>query len=306
MSFGACLLIMKTICFDIEATDGDEILELSIYDVDGCKEIYHSYFKPVRSREWPNSQTVHHITPQMVADAPTFSRERDVVRGVLDEADAIVGFAIDNDLKYMRANGVEVPANVAVVDARIWYGLVYGKEQGIEFNAVPRLAVCANALGIPFSEQAEAHSASNDTRVTVEIFRRMLAYCGAGALSAELIASMNCRYEREREGFMRIHAHGYISLVRRGAGYMLKNNHAFPERYDHVIEVESRFAAESDLRNRFEQRRMPGDPAVYRLSDRDLRYFKAYSNAYDADREARCKDFLSRKKGREVNLAFRF
>ena len=117
---------------------------------------------------------------------------------------------------------------------------------------------------------------------------------------------MNVLNERGRAEHMRLHAHGYISLVRKGAGYMLKNNHECPERYDHVIEVESRFAAESDLRKRFEQRRMPGDPALYKLTDRDLRYFKAYSNAYDADREARCKDFLVRKKGREVNLAFRF
>lgn len=191
---------MKAICFDIEATDGDEILELSIYDVDGCKEIYHSYFKPVRSREWPNSQAVHHITPQMVAAAPEFGREREAVRRVLDEADVIVGFAIDNDLKYMKANGVAIPANVAVIDARIWYGLVYGKEQGIEFNSVPRLAACANALGIPFSEEQEAHSASNDTRVTVELFHRILADCGAGVLSTELIAAMADRYEREPRG----------------------------------------------------------------------------------------------------------
>lgn len=297
---------MKTICFDIEAADSDEILELSIFDVEDCREIYHSYFKPVKAREWPNSEVKHHISPRMVADAPAFSSERSVIRRIVAASDAVVGFGMDNDIKWLRLGGVTIPPDKQIIEAKNWYWIVYGKEQNIEYNNVPKLSVCANALGISFSEETEAHSATNDARATMELFQLILDQCGGGKLSPELIASMNVLNERGRAEHMRLHAHGYISLVRRGAGYMLKNNHAFPERYDHVIEVESRFAAESDLRNRFEQRRMPGDPAVYRLSDRDLRYFKAYSNAYDADREARCKDFLSPKKGREVNLAFRF
>lgn len=297
---------MKAICFDIEATDDDEILELSVYDVHGRNEIYHSYFKPVKSREWPNSQAIHHITPQMVASEPAFCSERAVVRRLVAEADVIVGFAVDNDIKYMKANGVEIPASVRVIDVRSWYGLIYGKEQGLGFNAVPRLAVCAHSLGIPFSEEEEAHSAGNDTRVTVELFHRMLADRCGGILTGALIDEMADWYEREREADVRCHAHGYISLVRKAGGYMLKNNHVCPEASDHVIEVESRFVAEHEIREKFARKLMPGrDLPVYRLDDKDLRFFSGYTNSYDATREAICKSIYNARKSRKTNLNFR-
>lgn len=296
---------MKAICFDIEATDGDEILELSIYDVDGCKEIYHSYFKPVKSREWPNSQAVHHITPQMVADAPTFASERADIRRIVADADAILGFAVDNDIKYMKANGVEIPRGTPVIDARLWYGLVYGERQGLEFNAVPRLTVCANALGIPFSEEEDAHSATNDTRVTVDLFARILDDLGDGDLTRDLIDRMDARYEQEREAWLRGHAHGFISLVRKGNGYLLKNNQQRPEQAELVIEVESRFVAEHELRERFARKQLPGDLPLYQLSDKDLRFFSAYTNGYDAAREAICKSLYNARKSKKTNLSFR-
>lgn len=40
---------MNLISLDIEATDSGEILELSIFQYEDAKEIYHSYFKPIHS-----------------------------------------------------------------------------------------------------------------------------------------------------------------------------------------------------------------------------------------------------------------
>lgn len=296
---------MKTICFDIEATDADEILELSIFDVEARTEIYHSYFKPAKSREWPNSQAVHHITPQMVSGAPAFASERAAIRRIVAEAEAILGFAVDNDIKYMKAGGVEIPAGTPVIDARLWYGLVYGRQQGLEFNSVPRLTVCANALGIPFSEEDEAHSATNDTRVTVDLFARILDDLNGGVLTPDLITDMDERYEREREAWLRTHAHGFISLVRKGNGYLLKNNQQRPEHTELVIEVESRFVAEHELRERFSRRQLPGDLPLYQLGDKELRFFRAYANTYDAAREAICKSLYNARKSRKTNLTFR-
>ena len=66
----------KYIVLDTETTGlnaaEDEILQVSIIDNEGAV-LFDSYIKPTQHTEWAEAERIHHITPEMVADAPTIA-----------------------------------------------------------------------------------------------------------------------------------------------------------------------------------------------------------------------------------------
>ena len=299
---------MNLICLDIEATDNGEMLELSIINRADCTTVYHSYFKPLTARSWPNSQAVHHITPEMVKDAPSIRKEKTDIQKIIDTADGIIGFAVDNDIRYLAESGISVSENSIVLDVRDWFWYYKGKELGIEFGSVPRLAKCAELLGFEFSEESEAHSASNDTLMTIKIFDALVALADTGLSLPETVKRFEVLFEEEKRLHAEKMAKGYLSLVYTPKGYLLKNNlNQAPSDAVHSIAVESRFLAEHDIRERFRKRETAADSGVYDLRRSDIEFFKGYSNVYDPEKE----DFYrhlskARKKAKSgLNISFR-
>ncbi len=273
---------MNAICFDIEATDNGEMLELSVYGYPDKNEIYHSYYKPSKARCWPISEKVHHITPAMVADKPLFKEERHRVQQLVDAADILIGFSVDNDIKYLKDNGISIADNQRVLDVRSLYELIHGKSLGVPFGNMPGLGVCAENIGIPFTEDKEAHSAGNDTLKTIEVMELLLTtFQGGRTFSAETVDEVNRLYEEARETYLRESARGYISLVKCGDCYRIKNNREPRDRAEYSIEVASRYIAEQELQERFAKRQKTKDSELYRLNADDIKFFHAYPNVYD-------------------------
>ncbi len=102
---------MNLISLDIEATDNGEMLELSIIRHADSQIVYHSYFRPSTARSWPNSQAVHHISPEMVKDSPSIMQEKKRIQDIIDKADGIIGFAIENDIKYLADSNRSIGKN---------------------------------------------------------------------------------------------------------------------------------------------------------------------------------------------------
>ena len=228
---------MNLICLDIEATDNGEMLELSVINHADCRTVYQSYFHPVTARSWPNSQAVHHITPAMVRDAPPVKKERRKIQTIVNAADGIIGFAVDNDIRYLKGNGIPVREDIRVIDVRDWFWYYKGRHLDIDFGSVPRLARCAELLGFEFSEESEAHSAANDTLMTIRLFNALLEEAGTGLPLDETIARFETLFEEERRLHAEKMARGFISLVRTPKGYVLKNHHQHPASDDeHSIE----------------------------------------------------------------------
>lgn len=277
---------MNAICFDIEATDNGEMLELSVYAYPDKNEIYHSYYKPPRARRWPISEKVHHITPEMVADKPLFKAERRRVQQIVDAADILIGFSVDNDIKYLKDNGISIADSKRVLDVRNLYELIHGKSLGVPFGNMPGLGVCAENIGIPFTEEAGAHSAGNDTLKTLDVMDLLLTtFNGGRVFSAETVDEVNRLYDETREEYLRESARGYISLEKCGDCYRMKNNREPRDRADYSIEVASRYIAEHELRERFAKRQKTKDSDLYRLTADDIKFFQAYTNEYDEVKE---------------------
>ncbi len=299
---------MNLICLDIEATDNGEMLELSVINHADCSTAYHSYFRPPTARTWPNSQAVHHISPNMVKDAPSIKKERPAIQRIINAADGIVGFAIDNDIRYLQGSNIEVGDNTKIIDVRDWFWYYKGKHLDIEFGSVPRLAKCAELLGFEFSEESEAHSAANDTLMTIKLFNALVEEAHIDLPLEEAISQFETIFEEERRLHAEKMAHGFISLIRSPKGYLLKNNHQHPSAdAEFSIEVPGRFQAEHDIREKFRKRETPADPNFYALRKSDIEFFQAYTNTYDAEKEDFYRHLTKAKKKAKsgLNLTFR-
>lgn len=294
---------MNMICLDIEATNKGEVLELSVIRFEDNVEIYHSYFKPVHSQNWPTN--IHHITPEMVKGAPIFSNERSNIQHIINNTDAIIGFALHNDTKYLRNNGIIIPNNVYLLEVQEWFWYYKGKTLGIDLNAVPRLSKCAEILGHDFSEDKDAHSATNDTLMTISIFKDLLSNNLTKDINARLIQDFEKNLEIEKRLHAERIAKGIISLIKCKEGYYIKNN-AFGiiETSELAIAVNSRYIAEHDIREKFRRKEIKPNSGIYRLNDSDIEYFIHYSNVYDYLKEESLRCIYNAKKSHKKNLNF--
>lgn len=264
---------MKIICLDIEAADNGEMLELAVVDFVDDTKLYHSYFKPERTRKWPISQEVHHISPAMVRDAPKFKAQRSRVQQIIDEADAVMGFAVDNDLKYLRTHGILIPQSKRIIEVQKWFWIYMGKELGFAIDAVPRLSRCAEFLNLEFNEAEDAHSAANDTGMTVKVMKSLMEKNGDCDLNEDSVNRFEMRYSAEWDRHIEDKAHGFISLIESEKGYIVRNNSQRPESASRLmIEVKSRYVAEHDIRTRFRKLEISPESGLYRLREQDISY----------------------------------
>lgn len=291
---------MKYIAFDAEFAI-NEVLELSVYHWDSetpdeqPAEVFHQYFKPRNEHRWPGSERVHHISPRMVAHRPHFSRFRDMVQRLVDEADCLVGFAIQNDIDALAREGIKGLDRKLAVDVRDMHWLCHGRLAGIELDSRRGLSVTAGELGIDFSE-SDAHGASYDTLKTMQCFVRLIQdfedmslreAAGTGQEVSEdgFLARYLQKWDTEREKYYREYAKGWIALVEAREGYRLKASRIAPPSGDKVvsvIHVMARMRGLDEIDARFTRKRHPEDRHVYCLDDSDIRWFAGYSNEYDA------------------------
>lgn len=284
---------MKILCLDAEFAVM-EILELSVWempewpDSDIRRQSYHGYFRPVRERRWPGSQRVHHISPEMVAAKPPFRTERHRLQQLIDSADLIVGFAIDNDLEALAREGITGLDRKPSVDVRDLFWLAAAPSTREPLESRKGLAWTAGELGVEFSEKL-AHGADYDTRVTLKCFETLMqgyrTKGPAGERGQETLARYFDEWDREREAYAREFAKGYIALIPGPNGsYRVRSSRQAPDtdKALTVIRVAARNRAMDEIDARFDKRRNPHDSRTYLLKPVDIEWFENYSNEYDS------------------------
>lgn len=282
---------MTIYCLDAEFAENEELLELSVFSLEG-KEVYHSYYKPERIEDWRTD--IHHITPEMVADKPTFTSKVNEVETFLGGADVITGFAVNNDLRVLSRSGVEGLDKVCVLDVKDMFWYMKGRGEGMSPFAVPSLIVCAQALGMNFGEDV-AHSASADTRATVESFNILMnLFMEAEKPEAgNEIALFVSHIDEAKKKFIEEGAKGFVSVLKVGDVYKLKVSHLPKDASDKSVVVEvavaDRYLAEYELRKMLKKKEVPGKQGFYRLNAKQLDDIRAYTNEYDAEQSAWCK-----------------
>lgn len=283
---------MEIICLDAEFTENEELLELSVFNLEG-KEIYHQFYKPENITDWRTD--IHHITPEMVAKELPFSKRRKEVQQLLDSAFALTGFAVGNDLRVLSRSGITGTETKRVIDVKDMYWYLRGIKEEMNPFSVPSLLICANALGLDFSEE-EAHSASADTEATLKVFNLLFNEFksgeGSGLKDEDVVDMFAAKIERARARFVEEGAKGFVKVYRQGDKYKIKYGHnreADPKGLVAEIEVADRYKAEYEIKKMLKKKELPDKWGIYKLTPKLLEDLKRYKNTFDAEESAWCK-----------------
>lgn len=307
---------MSLICLDAEFANGSRMLELAIHALDDAP-LFHEYFKPVGMRYWRSD--IHHITPKMVAGKKPFGAYLSRIQRIVDGAERVIGFAVNNDFEKMSREGITGLEVKKVVELRDWFWMCIGQYEDVPYGSGPGLAAVAERLGIAFDEGAE-HTASGDTLMTLECFRRLYAIYSEKFLTPEQqqlpveegVELFDAIYDREREPVMREMAHGYCTVLLTPKGHKLRFGHSQPSRCHAeegesqnteilTIEVADRYKAEVEIRKKLSKRQSRNLIGVYGLRPADLDAIRRYSNTYVmADSEYY--HSLVRSRGKAISL----
>ena len=276
------------VCLDAEFADGDELLELSIYSLDRRK-LYSSRFKPAHRSTWDSS--IHHITPQMVADAPSFASELPKVRQIIDHASHLIGFAIDNDISHLRSQGVKNLSDKHIIELRDWYWINHGLKVGLDLFQGVSLASVVETLQLQFGEEG-MHSADGDTLATLDsfllLYERFRKHRNINESFNRTIELFDDEYSREKLEYDRTHAEGYAFLLKMNEGYSLRIKREEPRKTSRIaaiIKVADRQRAGVELRNMLGKRPQPAK-GIYSLRESDIERFSQYANSFDSDEHA--------------------
>ena len=152
--------------FDLEMTGGntryDEILQFSIVDLyKGV--VFNEYIKPRKCKSWKDTEAIHHITPAMVKDCFTINAYQATIKNLFKHADMVIGYGIENDLRFMKKDKIFVGKNTIIYDLQKSFSRVYSND-----NNMPSLKSCADYCRCP--NLGKAHNSLIDTYITAYCF----------------------------------------------------------------------------------------------------------------------------------------
>ncbi len=284
---------MRIICLDAEFADNEELLELSVFSTDG-QEIYHRFYCPEKIETWRTD--IHHISPEQVAGLPSFEKVREEVQTIIDDADAVTGFAVANDFRVLERSGITGLSEKRILDVKEMYWYLRGRPVGMSPYNVPSLLVCSNDLGLTFLSD-DAHSASNDTKATLECFNKLFSdfQSDSGLDDEEVFNSFRSAVDAAMADFVEESARGFVKLCKNGPFYKLRFGRTEDtDRSQLILEVPvaDRFKAEYELRKMLRKKEVPDKIHLYKLTPKLIDDIKRYRNQYDAEESAWCKKVI--------------
>lgn len=168
-----------TVSIDIETTgldfNQDEILQVSILDVDTGEVLLDSHVKPYFTEDWPEARQVNHITKEMVCNAPYFYELLPQLNQVLAQVKTIVGYNFTGfDSEFLTRYGASFNDDTVVEDLSNIFAAIYGefspKHGDFKFKS---LSTCADYFGYDWGQGA-AHNSLADCRATAFCYQRTL------------------------------------------------------------------------------------------------------------------------------------
>ncbi len=158
------------LAFDTETTGfspdkGEEILEISIADKDG--PVYSTYVRPIRKESWDDAMAVHHITPEMVKDAPLPSQVAPIVQELFRDASLVIGHNVAFDVRFVeRCLGIDL-SGIRILDTCEAFK-AYPHEGNNKLSTAVDLLVQDEALKAEYANGA--HDALVDAKATIAVY----------------------------------------------------------------------------------------------------------------------------------------
>lgn len=150
----------------------DELFQVSIIDNEGTV-LFDSYIRPTQHTEWAEAERIHHITPEMVVDAPTIAEVMPEINDILKRYDKIVGYNLKFDKAFLENNGAEF-LNAEYADAMKMFAPIYGEwnDQRGSYKW-QKLTTAADYYGYDWSEHKEAHNSLGDCYATLHVYKEI-------------------------------------------------------------------------------------------------------------------------------------
>lgn len=145
-----------------------EILQVSLMNGLGMI-VCNQYFKPDHATAWDETIPIHHITPERVADEPSFQTYAPHLTSLLASAQAIVGYSTMQDISLLRRQGVTVPEKPLYLDVGEAFSYVHEAVTGQ--RTYTKLQDCAAYYGYGTTNW---HDSLADTKATLYCFYAML------------------------------------------------------------------------------------------------------------------------------------
>lgn len=169
----------EKLTIDIETTglsNQDEILQLSVLDTMTDEVLFNSFLKPSHIKSWDEATKTHHITPEMVVNAPTINQIRDAVQKLLDKASLIVGYNhLNFDNRFLAKAGFRLPERQYDVMLKYSEYIKEPNKYPEGFNKTPykwfKLVDCATNLG--YDWESRPHDSASDARATSWCYRKL-------------------------------------------------------------------------------------------------------------------------------------
>lgn len=287
---------LTCLCLDAEfASSRDilEMLELTMIDSEG-KVIYNHRFKPARIHRW--NLIPHGIRPSMVAAEPSFASCRPSIQRIIDGATYLMGFALENDLRRLDAQGTRNLDDKKIIELRDWFWHIYGRNHGLDYSQDIGLARCCSELGVEIDPE-QAHAAAYDTSVTLRCFHILLDTFAsthpAFVSFDDLYSTFSAEFGEAKKAYDLEAAKGYCSIFRhtrqdgeKAFRFVTGREAPDPQRPDLIasIPVANRRKAIIDLSTMLTGNLLSSKTFnFHRLSPKTLERFKAYTNAPDLE-----------------------
>lgn len=174
------LIALDTETTGLKSKEGDRIIEIALVEIsrDPNAPHYHAYFNPEGREIAPDAIEVHGLTPDFLADKPTFAEcIPDILDFIGDDATLVIhnaGF----DLEFLRdefLNCDQVWGEVPVIDTL--------KEAARQFpGSRHSLDALCNRFNVDTSSRTK-HGALIDTRILANLY---LAWFGQGGLDLDV------------------------------------------------------------------------------------------------------------------------
>lgn len=165
---------MAFIFIDTETTgfrSTDEILQLSIIDDEG-NILFDKYFKPEHNETWPKAERVNHISPAMVAAEDSFSKHKKEIEKILTDAELIIGYNLQFDIKMLKQNGISFNEDYKLCDIMLPFASIYREPDPKRLGQYKyqKLQKCAEYYGYKGNNY---HNALGDCYATLYCFLKM-------------------------------------------------------------------------------------------------------------------------------------
>jgi DNA polymerase III epsilon subunit-like protein len=164
----------RIIVIDTETTGidvgKDEILSLTIVDLEG-NILFDELVCPVRRQRWPKAEEVNGISPSMVKGKKHLTDHEDVICGIWNNAELVVGYNVSFDTKFLYESGLplkQLPEFDVMKEFAPIHGVWNNYHQDYQWA---KLSQCAEHYGIA---GFDAHTSLGDTEATRRCFLALM------------------------------------------------------------------------------------------------------------------------------------